>query len=511
MISADINLKRSLNVLSNIFRPKKPLIKLFRTESLCYLYDSGTNKILKCDVLTFSLLKKLYSMDFDEAVYYFIDENGKENLLETISTLKASIEKHNLFGLHQASNFDLFPTKRELKESINTMSNLLGLEVTERCNLRCLYCVYNEANKESRIHGKKNMEIDTAFAAIDYLKKHSSDSNEVSIVFYGGEPLLNLPVIKNSIEYANKIFTDQKVSFSMTTNATQITPEISRYLFNNNVSVKVSIDGPEDVHDRYRIDSKNKGSYRKTIRGLKNLYEAYGDIFSVKVSINMVYAPPFSSVQIEKRVNLWDQLYWLPDDILASISYYIGPRLADISHNEDKDLLQWAFEDYFYNKKRNKRPHPLAISLIEKSLAVLSQRALYKEATNKFALNGCCIPGLRRIFVTTTGDFRLCERIPVSAPVIGNVKKGIDLDVLYKVYIKDYGDMSLKICKNCWAINICDSCFVDGFDYQGMSYEKKTEECKNVRSSTEKKIYYFIKVLEIMPDLVTHFQSIKLK
>jgi uncharacterized protein len=355
------------------------------------------------------------------------------------------------------------------------------------------------------------MEIETAFAAIDYLKKYSIDSNEVSIVFYGGEPLLNLPVIKNSIEYANKIFTDQKVSFSMTTNATQITPEISRYLFDNNVSVKVSVDGPQDVHDRYRRNSKGKGSYQRTIRGLKNLHEAYGDVFTVKVSLNMVYAPPFSSDQIEKRVNLWNELDWLSYDILASMSYYIGPRLPNISHNEDKNLLRWAFEDYVYNKQKNKLPHPLSIALMEKSLAVLSQRAIYKEATNKFALNGCCIPGLRRIFVTTSGHFRLCERIPISAPVIGNVKKGIDLDVLYKVYIKDYGDMSLKICKNCWAINICDSCFVDGFDYKGMSYEKKAEECKNVRSSTEKQIYYFIKVLEIMPDLVTHFQSIKLK
>ena len=225
----------------------------------------------------------------------------------------------------------------------------------------------------------------------------------------------------------------------------------------------------------------------------------------------MVYAPPFSSDQIEKRASLWNELDWLSYDIHADISYYIGPRLNNIIHTEDKDLLQWAFEDYVYNKQCNKNPHPLAKYLMEKSFAILSQRAIYKEATNKFSMNGCCIPGLRRIFVTTSGDFKLCERIPISAPAIGNVKKGIDFDVLYKVYIKDYGDMSLKICKNCWAINICDSCFVDGFDYKGMSYEKKEEECKNVRFSTEKQIYYFIKVLEVMPDLVKYFQAIKLK
>jgi uncharacterized protein len=504
------DLNHCIDYLADIFKFRKPLGKFFRTESSCYLYDSGTNKILTCDNFTYSLLEKLYSMDFDAALNSFIKENGRDCFIKTTLILKKSINKHNLFGLYEVTNFVLFPDKEELKESIDTMSNMLGLEVTEQCNLRCLYCVHKQENKEYRIHGKKNMEIETAFAAIDFLRKHSINSTEVSIVFYGGEPLLNFPIIKKSIEYGKRLFTDKKISFSMTTNGTKITPEISRFLFNNNVSVKVSIDGLQDLHDRYRKDLVGNGSFQETLKGLKNLHQAYGDIFKNKISLNLVYAPPFSSDQIDKRAMLWTVLDWISYDMRASISYYTGPRLPGISHEEDKDLLQWAFEKYIINKQCNKNPHPFVKHLMEQFLAVFSQRAIYQEAVKKFALNGCCIPGVRRIFVTASGDFRLCEKIPVSAPVIGNVKDGIDLDVLYRVYLKEYSDMSLKICKNCWAINICDSCFVDGFDDKGMSYEKKTEECKNVRLSTTKKILYFIKVLEIMPDKLEHFQSIKL-
>ncbi len=355
------------------------------------------------------------------------------------------------------------------------------------------------------------MKEETAFAAIDYLKKNSSKSGGVSIIFYGGEPLLNFPVIKKSIEYSKTKFTDQEISFSMTTNGTLITPEISHFLFKNNVSVKASIDGPESIHDRYRKNSRGKGSYQETLKGLKHLYNTYGDQFTDKISLNAVYAPPFSLAQIDRRVKLWDELDWLSYDIAAGISYYSGPRLPGISHREDIELMQWAFEDYICNKAKKKKPHPFSLNLIEKFLIAFSQRENYDELPDKFALNGCCIPGLRRIFVTTTGDFRLCERISISAPVFGDVKDGVDMDVLYNVYIKAYSEMSLKQCKKCWAVNLCDSCFVDGFDDKGMSYEKKAEECKSIKLSTEKKLYCFCKTMEIMPTMLDYFKSIKLK
>lgn len=510
-LSGSKGLNSSIDLLSAVFKSKKPLGKLFKTDSAYYFYDTGTNKILNCDKPIFSLFEKLYSFEFSEAIDCFIAENGENTFIETTSCIKESICKHNLLGLYNVTNFDLFCNKQELKETIETKSHILGLEVTEKCNLRCLYCVHKDDNREYRPHGNKNMGIDTALAAVDYLEKHSKDPDELVIVFYGGEPLLNLPVIKHSIKYSKEIFPNRKVSFSMTTNGINITPGIARYFFDNDVSVKVSIDGPAIIHDRYRKNFSGKGSYKETIRGLKNLYEVYGDLFKHKISLNMVYAPPFSLEQLEKRAALWDDLGWLPDDIAASISYYTGPRLPGIDHNEDKNLLQWAFDEYINNKLMNHRPHPLSTQLIEKSMAVLSQRPLYKEVVNKFPLNGCCIPGVRRIFVSASGDFRLCERIPISAPVIGNVKTGIDLDLLYKVYIKEYSEMSLKVCKNCWAINICESCFVDGFDSNGISYEKRTRECQKNLLSAEKQIYYFIKTSEIMPDLIKHFQSIKLK
>jgi uncharacterized protein len=355
------------------------------------------------------------------------------------------------------------------------------------------------------------MSIETALSSIDYLRKHSKKSKEVNIVFFGGEPLVNFDLIKKSIEYAKKIFTDQEISFSITTNATLLTPEIARFLSFNNVNVVVSIDGPEDIHDRYRRNLHGKGSYKDALRGLKNLFKAYGDRFTARVKLHMVYAPPFSLQQIKIRANLWDEIDWLTYDFMANIVYYSGPRLTNVSHNEDKNLMQWGFREYIDKKKKNEKPHPLVRDLIEKTLAIFSQRAVYRDATKEFTQNGCCVPGDRRILVTTSGDFRLCEQISDGAPNIGNVEKGIDLDALYKIYHKDYSIMSLQICKKCWAINICNSCFVDAFDEKGMSYDKKVKKCKTNRSSMEMNLYYFSKALEIVPNILDDLQAINLK
>jgi uncharacterized protein len=138
------NLNHCVERLSKIFGTEKPLGKLYKTEFNFYLYDSGTNQILKCDELTYSLLHMLFNKGLQDAIQDFIKEKGEECLKNTVLTLTKSISRHNLFKLYKVTNFNLFPGKKELEESINFKCNMLELEVTEQCNLRCFYCVYNE-------------------------------------------------------------------------------------------------------------------------------------------------------------------------------------------------------------------------------------------------------------------------------------------------------------------------------------------------------------------------------
>ncbi len=499
--------------LLKYFGEKKPLGFVLNTGSNAYLYDTGTNKILNCDAFTYDLLLNLFRMDTVPAIDQFIEKHGEDCFLETVSMLERSIDNHNIFGLYEITNFDLLPGKEELIESISTSCEELGLEVTEGCNLRCEYCVYQDENKENRNYGSRRMTRETAFAAIDFLAKNSLKSKRVALGFYGGEPLLNFPVIKESVLYAKEVFKDKPLQFTLTTNGTLIKPEIALFFAKNQVDVRVSIDGPEDVHDRYRKNITGDGSFNTVRNGLQNLFKEYGDSFAKKVNLYMVYAPPYSVKEIERRTELWEEPDWLPEDIRTSLGYYSGPRLPGVEHKEDKNFLQWAFEDYFsktLDTENELKPHPFSKSIIEHFLAIFSQRPIYDNVIEKFPMHACCIPAKKRILVTAGGDFRVCEKIPVSAPVIGNLEKGIDYDLLHHVYLETYKDMALSICKKCWAINTCDSCFIHGYDSEGLSPEKKVEECRGNRINTANKIYYYCRATELMPNLADHFGKIKL-
>lgn len=499
--------------LSKYFGTKKPLGIVLNTGVRTYLYDTGTNKILNCDAITYDLLLNLFRMDIEPAIDVFIEKHGEDCFVETVSLLKKSIDNHNLLKLNEITNFDLLPTKEELIESISTSGEELGLEVTEGCNLRCLYCVHQEQNKENRNHGSLQMTRETAFAAIDFLAENSRKSKQVTLGFYGGEPLLNFPVIRESVEYAKKVFKDKPLQFNMTTNGTLVTPEIAKFLAENRVVVKVSIDGPEGVHNRYRKTIAGEGSFSQVKEGLQNLFKEYGDSFANKIDLYLVYAPPYSMEEIKRRTELWKEWDWLPEDIRASLVYYTGPRLSGMDHKEDKGVLQWAFEEYFsktLNAEENLRPHPFSKSIIEHLMAIFSQRPIYNNVIDKFPMHACCVPGKKRIFVTAGGDFRVCEKIPVSAPTIGNLGEGIDYDLLYHAYLETYKEMTLSICKKCWAINTCDSCFIDGYDAEGLSSEKKKIKCEGNRITAATKIFCFCKAMELMPNLHDYFGKIKL-
>lgn len=84
---------------------------------------------------------------------------------------------------------------------------------------------------------------------------------------------MNFPLIKQAAEYALDVF-NGKMTFAMTTNATLVSDEIADFLMRHDFNIIVSLDGPEELHDANRIMVDGKGSYTKTVQGIKKLLEA---------------------------------------------------------------------------------------------------------------------------------------------------------------------------------------------------------------------------------------------
>jgi uncharacterized protein len=121
------------------------------------------------------------------------------------------------------------------------------LFVTEDCNHRCEYCF---------VKGKRPRRLteDVARDAVDWLIRASGKMTWVSILFFGGEPLLEFELIRFLVGYSRDRAkaTGKEARFSMTTNGTLMTEEMARYLAEHGIAYLLSIDGRRETHDAHR-------------------------------------------------------------------------------------------------------------------------------------------------------------------------------------------------------------------------------------------------------------------
>ena len=144
----------------------------------------------------------------------------------------------------------------------------LELMVSQSCNMSCEYCYGSGGN----YHESGLMDFETAKRGLDWFRKLYPKNRPLKpqIAFFGGEPMLNFPVVKQSADYALELFKEEGVSFGMATNMTLITDEQLDYFAGfDDFKLLVSIDGPENIHNKQRPLLNGKNSYRVTAERIR--------------------------------------------------------------------------------------------------------------------------------------------------------------------------------------------------------------------------------------------------
>jgi len=345
------------------------------------------------------------------------------------------------------------------------------------------------------------MNWEVARRAIDYLKEHSLCSKNVAISFYGGEPLVNFPLIEECVTYARSILSDKPLTFSISTNGTLVTSKIAEFFHKNSFQVLLSIDGPREIHDGYRKDFNGNGSFDHALKGLRCLFDAYGDESTGKIHLNMVYSPPWSSQRLDRIAELWEEVSWLPKEMKLHISYptpgsILPGMYSNSGDDEDKSLQEWSYEKFYDEFIGKGFSNAVASSVTEPRIAGLVKRSVCQEPMDQYSLNGCCIPGVRRLYVTVDGTFHVCERINHTAPTIGNVYSGIDIEVIRKIYLDEYTKAIFPFCSNCWAVELCKSCYMDIFSNGKLDFKNREHYCPAEKKSLEVLLSNYCSLLE---------------
>ena len=158
--------------------------------------------------------------------------------------------------------------------------NTMVLNVTNKCNLACTYCYeYGEDKIVDTKYGKqpKFMSEDTAEESVEFLLRESKHQEVAHLTFFGGETLLNFPVLKKTLAYARRRAAEEgkRIEFSLTTNGTLLQPDIIEWLAENQVGVTISIDGPKEVQDGLRVFHNGKGTYDVVLPKIKELLKVH--------------------------------------------------------------------------------------------------------------------------------------------------------------------------------------------------------------------------------------------
>jgi uncharacterized protein len=156
------------------------------------------------------------------------------------------------------------------------------------CNLDCEYCFYLE--KQALYRTENNTE--TSFRMSDRVLKtfianyiSSQPTPVVEFVWQGGEPTLpGIDFYRRVVELQRPFAAQKAISNALQTNGTLLTDDWCRFLKDHNFMVGISLDGPKDIHDRYRRDKSGKGSFDSVMHGLR-LLQKHGVEYNVLVSV----------------------------------------------------------------------------------------------------------------------------------------------------------------------------------------------------------------------------------
>ena len=149
--------------------------------------------------------------------------------------------------------------------------HLLSKPTGAICNLDCKYCFF--LSKEALYPGSKfRMDDDMLEMYIKQLLE-SHTAPEVNVAWQGGEPtLMGLDFFKRSVELVNKYKRpDQKILHSIQTNGVLIDEEWAKFFNENNYLVGLSVDGPKEIHDEFRVNKGGKGTFDQVMHGWENL------------------------------------------------------------------------------------------------------------------------------------------------------------------------------------------------------------------------------------------------
>lgn len=230
-------------------------VHTFKCRDTFIALDVESGSLHQIDELTADLLRLYPKMSQPEIMAVLAPQYGQDQVAEALLEVEKARAEGTLFSP---------PAVTSWVPSGEPVVKALCLHVAHDCNLRCRYCF----GDSGEFGGPRElMTADVARAAVDMLLAQSGERPLCEIDFFGGEPLLNLPVVRETVEYARREGAKRKKTFkfTLTTNGVLLTDAVRQELTDLGISLVLSLDGRRKIQDHMRPFPKDHGSYDQVV------------------------------------------------------------------------------------------------------------------------------------------------------------------------------------------------------------------------------------------------------
>ncbi|HEX3046290.1 MAG TPA: thioether cross-link-forming SCIFF peptide maturase [Bacillota bacterium] len=346
----------------------------------------------------------------------------------------------------------------------------LCLHVSHDCNLRCRYCFASTGSFGGK---REQMSLETGKRAIDLLLRESGERRQLEVDFFGGEPLLNLEVVRNLVEYGRAAATGvaatrvaKEIHFTLTTNGLELDGATREFLTANQISLVLSLDGRPEVNDAMR----GQGSYERALPNMLALVKERGgrdyylrgtytaNNLDFTEDVKHLYTLGFRELSLEPVVD-------------REGSYRLTEAHLDTIKSEYEKLAEYYLE---------KQQTGAEFRFFHFEINLEHGPCLVKRLTG-------CGAGFDYFAVTPSGELYPCHQfVGREEFIMGDVDNGIYREELRR----KFGAATLyrkKGCWNCWSRFFCsggchaNAHLINGSIYKpdpiGCELQKKRLEC----------------------------------
>jgi uncharacterized protein len=472
------------------------LAHVFQHAGQWHFYDTVTSDMYECDEIVAGLIPYLNQLSEAKTRQELEKKWGADRVARTLTEIQEFSETTGALKPVDLEIVDMCSSRYDPCKYRDQIGHL-QLTVSEQCNLRCEYCSYTRGRPGSRLHRDVYMSRETALAAADYFLDRCSATKSPAISFYGGEPLLNFPVIEAVTARVRSHPEGHRIDLTVDTNGLAIDEKIAEFLVREGFEVQLSLDGPAHLHDRYRKTLAGGGSHARTIAGLQRLLAVDRD-FHRKVSFNVVLAPPYA---VEEVVEYFEDfapyrelgIQEPPNATLdfVDLSYIDFPQVQEAGAGQatPRQALVSTLARYHAEcaAGRHEQMTPVLRSVLDHDLVGFFHRSRTRLTSGEFFPTGSCQPGLKKLHVRAEGSLLPCER-GADRLFIGQISTGIDQNAVEDMYRKLVGAVKDR-CRTCWAVRNCSTCFIHmgvGWDQAADGKVEIAEDfCRGARNSAE--------------------------